>query len=305
LRRYARKTPQWRTGPDGPKTLCNKCGLLAAKAPAAAGAKVAAAAGAKVEAAAAAAAAPAAGAKVAAAAGAKVAAAKGTMVAPAAGAKVEAAKGTKVAAAKGTMVAAAAGAKVAAVAGAKVAAAAGAKVAAAAGAKVAAAAAAAAAVRVTAEVAKVNALFDKASLPQRRMNCPQQDNDSDCGLFALSFIQRFTTPEMPRQLTAADVDAAITGSPRPDGSAPLPDGFLREEWFVKEETLLQRSRIMLLILLEFLSALPDPAAAGAAAATADVVAARQRQRVAIDRVVVEVRARIASREAAVAAASAA
>ena len=109
--------------------------------------------------------------------------------------------------------------------------------------------------------------FGQASLPHERMRIPLQDNDSDCGLFLLTCIERFITPKMPEVLSAAEITAAHSGAQLVNGSK-LPAGFLRQDWFAGPQTAAwQRSRITLLILEHIFSALPDPDAAAAEGAS--------------------------------------
>jgi hypothetical protein len=112
-------------------------------------------------------------------------------------------------------------------------------------------------------VSEVPDRFSKTGLPQKRMRIPQQDNGCDCGLFLLTFIERFVCGcrrrdgggdggggggggsgggdggggggsgvidgVMPALLTAEEITAADSGAVRPDGSK-LPVGFLCKAW---------------------------------------------------------------------------
>ena len=147
-------------------------------------------------------------------------------------------------------------------------------------------------------------LFGSALLPQRRMRVPQQDNDFDCGLFLLTFIERFTT-KIP-EVTAAVIAAAVNDDLQPTGSM-LPEGFLRREWFVPEVAAMQRSRITLLILEQLLAAQLDLGAAEEGAAET-VVTAQQGNRAHVveelGRIIQEVGALVGQRQLAVDAAEA-
>lgn len=97
--------------------------------------------------------------------------------------------------------------------------------------------------------------FTKTGLESRRMKVPQQDNGCDCGLFVLSFIERFFV-SLPKRLSKADIESAHKGTLPESGS--LPPGFLRSNWFVPEEAALQRSQISREILNVLLHNMPDP-----------------------------------------------
>ena len=136
--------------------------------------------------------------------------------------------------------------------------------------------------------------FGKASLPQHRMSIPQQDNGCDCGLFLLSHMQRFISPSMPAQLSAAEILSAFRGDTPPPGSS-LPVGFLRNDWFVTEEAALLRSTITLLILEQLRAAQTDPEVAKREGMPEATVERYAKQHNDIDMVMDEVRERIGER----------
>jgi|AntAceMinimDraft_5_1070358.scaffolds.fasta_scaffold03367_4 hypothetical protein len=137
--------------------------------------------------------------------------------------------------------------------------------------------------------------FAKTTLPSLRLKIPQQDNGCDCGLFLLSFMQRFISPAVPAQLSAAAIIAAFRGDAPPEGSL-LPVGFLRNDWFVTEEAALQRVHITELILTQLYNAQPDPELARRANAAEATVAKYEQQRQNIEIVLDEVRERVADRK---------
>lgn len=130
--------------------------------------------------------------------------------------------------------------------------------------------------------------FNKNILKQARMDVPQQDNGCDCGLFLLSFMQRFITPSMPDQLSCLEVQAAKAGKPPPPGSV-LPKDFLRKDWFVVEEAALLRKQITMLILEQLRNAQPDPERARRAGVAEATVEKYERRHKSIDLVMDEVR----------------
>jgi hypothetical protein len=98
--------------------------------------------------------------------------------------------------------------------------------------------------------------FDKSSLPHQRMKVPQQDNGCDCGAFLCMFFEKFLQ-ELPEVISSQDVQAAVRGDASPYSSC-LAKGFLRREWFVPQEALVTRSKLMLDILNELERGVTDP-----------------------------------------------
>jgi hypothetical protein len=100
--------------------------------------------------------------------------------------------------------------------------------------------------------------FTKEGLEHKRMKVPQQDNGCDCGVFVLSFLQRFFQPHLPKRLTKDEINAAYKDfkTLRP---SPLRKNFLRPSWFVPEEAALQRSEITRdMIMRALLESVGDP-----------------------------------------------
>ena len=110
--------------------------------------------------------------------------------------------------------------------------------------------------------------FTKTGLESRRMKVPQQDNGCDCGLFVLSFIERFLV-SLPKRLSKTDIESAHKGTLPESGS--LTPGFLRSNWFVPEEAALQRSQISREILFVLLQNMPDPEVESANGASKETI----------------------------------
>ena len=97
--------------------------------------------------------------------------------------------------------------------------------------------------------------FNAKDMPHYRLKVPQQSNGSDCGVFLLEYLNRFAM-KMPKQLTKEEIAAAFRNDSCPSSSA-LPQDFLRRDWFVSEESMVARPQIMLMILEELKTAIPE------------------------------------------------
>ena len=160
--------------------------------------------------------------------------------------------------------------------------------------------------RAAATAAAVPGLFGKKALPHKQMNVPQQNNDSDCGLYLLTCIERVVSGKMPALVTAEEITAAADSRASLKGSK-LPTGFLRQDWFVGPQTArLQRSHITLLILEQLFDAQIAQMLKAEAAAEAEgtevevaVVEAQRKVRMDISEFIKVYRARVERHQSAV------